>query len=95
MQNTSKSSVARIKLGTAVNSVEKNIMILSGNLLRISAAILPNIVPKNKATPTDIRPSLADIGKDSAITSDILRPFFNETPKSPLKSAESSRTAAL
>ena len=50
MQNTSSSSVASTKLGTAVNRVEKNTMIRSGSLLRIRAAMLPKTVPSSSAT---------------------------------------------
>ena len=83
MQNTSSSSVASTKLGTAVNSVEKNTMIRSGSLLRIRAAMLPKTVPSSSATTMAITPSLAEMGKDSPMMEEISRPFFSETPKSP------------
>lgn len=85
MANTSRSSVASTKLGTAVKSVEKKTMIRSGSLLRISAAIDPKITPHTSATAMAIRPSFAEIGNESLKISVILRPFFSETPKSPLR----------
>ena len=81
--NTSRSSVASTKLGTAVNNVEKKTIILSGSLFRISAAMLPNTVPSTSAMITAVSPSLQEIGKDSPIMADISLPFFRETPKSP------------
>jgi hypothetical protein len=56
--------VAKTKLGTAVNNVEKKTIILSGSLFRVSAAILPNMTPKTIAIAAAIPPSLADIEKD-------------------------------
>ena len=76
--NTSKRSVASTKLGTAVKSVEKKTMILSGNLLRVSAAILPKIVPIISAIITAVSPSRQEIGKESPIIAEISRPFFRE-----------------
>ena len=72
-----------MKLGTAVNSVEKNTMILSGSLFLMMAAVLPSTIPSVRAKNMAVRPSLAEIGKDSAIMSLISRPFLSETPKSP------------
>ena len=83
MENTSRSRVARTKLGTAVNKVEKKTMILSGSLLRMMAAKDPRIIPRVRAKNIAVKPSLADIGKDSAIMVLISLPFLRDTPKSP------------
>ena len=48
--------MARTKLGTAVNRVEKKIMILSGSLLRIRAAVLPKTTPQTSATSIAVTP---------------------------------------
>ena len=85
MQNTRSRSVANTKLGTAVKSVEKKTMSRSGHLLRMSAARLPNTVPHTSATPIAMRPSFAEIGKDSEMISLMSRPFFSDTPKSPCR----------
>ena len=87
MENTSSSRVASTKLGAAVISVEKKMMIRSGSLLRVRAAVQPNTVPPSSATTMADRPSLADRGKDSPMMAAISRPFFSDTPKSPLSSS--------
>ena len=83
MQNTSSRRVARIKLGTAVKSVEKKTMTRSGSLLRMRAAVLPKTVPQISATTMAEMPRRAEMGKDSPIMAEISRPFFSDTPKSP------------
>ena len=60
-------------------------MTLSGHLFLIIAAALPKIIPKESAKAMAVSPSLADIGKDSAIISLISLPFFSDTPKSPFR----------
>ena len=81
--NKSSNSVARTKLGTAVSSVVKKTMILSGSLFLIRAAMLPKIVPSMRATIMADMPSLADMGKDSPMIEEISLPFLSDTPKSP------------
>lgn len=84
MQNIYNNSVAKTKLGTAVNKVDKNTIILLGNLFLISAAILPNTIPIIRANAIAVIPNFAEIGKDSARISLIERPFFREIPRSPV-----------
>ena len=83
MLKISSRKVARIKLGIEVSSVVRKIIMRSGSLFRIRAAILPSTVPVTSATAIAIRPSLQEMGKDSAKIAEISRPFFRLTPKSP------------
>ena len=56
---------------------------ISAAALTENAAKLPKIIPNVRAKAMAIRPSLADIGNDSAMMSLISRPFLSDTPKSP------------